>query len=311
MGSPEPADYSDEEPRRSRSGRRKRSEQLRKEKSKKSRSRGRRSRKRRSVSREKVEKKKSKPSKLAAAIAEATQGREEFARFEDEDFELAAGYFAKFGFLTLEDIKKAKTKARDFFIEDLRAERLAINDIRLVLEIFELFPPAAKNRNAKNPEFEEICIPARMKSLALNFEQLRGRLRPDQQMANAISAELARALATTPTYTPFVTVELVKKPWAPNSADHVKAVESWAARMKNFKSPQPLSIQAWLLYMLRFLIAADVCKAWESFGGMIAQVNNLGAILNIAITENVATAIMCDTHLRTHLADLARARAVN
>ena len=300
---------------RRRTGQRKSSEQVRKKKARKSRSRGRErvaKRKRtRERSDERHEKKKSKFHKLADELAQATQGRDEFSRFEDIDFETAAGYFAKFGFFSLDEIKKAKQKARDFFIEDLRAERLTINDIRLVLEIFELCPPAVKNRNTKNPEFEEICLPVRRKSLAVNLEQLSGWLRPDQLMVNAISAELAKALATSPAYTPFVVLDVSKKPWVPGAADHVKAVESCSSRMKNFKSAQQLSFQSWMLYMLRFFVAAEACKAWDSFGGLIAQLNNLGVVLNIAITENVATALLYDTQLRAHLADLARQRAVN
>ena len=317
------AEYSDEEERASK-GNAKKADGVPEKKDRKGRKRSRprskrrpkrrsKKRRRRSASTAKSDRQASRDRvrRLSNALADETQGREEFGRFEDSEFELAAGYFAKYGFLSVEDIRKAKARSRDFFIEDLRAEHLAINDLRLVLEIFELFPPMQKNRSVENPEFEEICIPVRMKTLSLCFEQLGGILRPDQQMVNAVSIELAKALATNPAYTPFVIPDLAKRPWAPAAADRGKAVESWAARMKNFKSGQQLSFQAWLLYLLRFLIAADVCKAWDTFGGLIAQLNRLGIVLNLAVTENVPTALLYDSQLRAHIADLARQRSVN
>ena len=112
-----PAEEPDARDRR-RTGQRKSSERVRKKRDKRSRSRGRdrvaKRKKDRELSGEAREKKKSKFHKLATELAEATHGREEFSRFEDLDFETAAGYFGKLGFFSLEDVKKAKQKARDF-----------------------------------------------------------------------------------------------------------------------------------------------------------------------------------------------------
>ena len=48
-------------------------------------------------------------------------------------------------------------------------------------------------------------------------------------------------------------------------------------------------MQAWLLYQLRFLIAADLACAWTGFGGLAAQLNHLSIVMNISITYSDAT----------------------
>ena len=81
--------------------------------------------------------------------------------------------------------------------------------------------------------------------------------------------------------------------------------------MKSFSSDQSLSFQSWILYRLRFIISAEVCSAWDLYGGIIAQINNLGVTLNISISENVGTALKYFDFPHTQLESYARSRAAD
>ena len=104
---------------------------------------------------------------------------------------------------------------------------------------------------------------------------------------------------------------LDKEPWPPTLFEHKKALGGWATRMKSFAGDQSLSFQAWIFYRLRFIISAEVCSAWDSFGGFIDQINNIGVALNIAISENVGTSLKYFEFLHTQLESYARSRATD
>ena len=69
-----------------------------------------------------------------------------------------------------------------------------------------------------------------------------------------------------------------------------------------------LPINTWMLYRARFICAADICGAWSSFGGIVAQFNNPSIILHIDTAESIAAALLCDSLIAAHLEELARAR---
>ena len=50
---------------------------------------------------------------------------------------------------------------------------------------------------------------------------------PDQDMANAISLELARAANTVPSYHPYIIPQLTEKPWIVPKPDHANAITRW------------------------------------------------------------------------------------
>ena len=96
----------------------------------------------------------------------------------------------------------------------------------------------------------------------------------------------------------------------PTVADHQKAREILSARAKTTNSDRPLSCQACALYLIRFISAADVAGAWGYYGGVIAQLNNLGNILAIAATENVRVDLDYFDFLHAQLESYARSRVV-
>ena len=78
--------------------------------------------------------------------------------------------------------------------------------------------------------------------------------------------------------------------------------------MRGLNSTQKLPFQSYLLYPLRFILAARMVSSWKMFGGISAQINALGAIMNIAVVENAGIAIAYDLALRKFIAQLARRR---
>ena len=111
-----------------------------------------------------------------------------------------------------------------------------------------------------------------------------------------------------PAYTAFRIVRLNDEPWAPQLPTHDKAAEDWTSRTAGSRPSQDISFQAYLLYSLRFILAAHMCAAWENFGGIPAKINALGAHVNISIVGNSGISIAYDILLRKHLPTLARQR---
>ena len=130
-------------------------------------------------------------------------------------------------------------------------------------------------------------------------------------MANYISLELARGMAKVPAYTPFIVPDVAVSPWAITAREHVAAVVRWRGNSRQAKREEnstAIPMQAWLLYQLRFIIAADLAGAWSGFGGMAAQLNHLSIVMNISIVESASVALSYDRLVREFLSERARSR---
>ena len=152
-----------------------------------------------------------------------------------------------------------------------------------------------------------------MKNFTWDMSSLASHFLPDQEMANAISLEIARAHNTVPSYDPYVIPQLTEKPWVIPTADHAAAMTRWKNGNKDPKkrARQELSFQCWITYQLRFMITSQLCGALAPFGGIASQFNHLAICLNLAVSYNVATAISYDRLVKDHLHQLARRRDTN
>ena len=94
-----------------------------------------------------------------------------------------------------------------------------------------------------------------------------------------------------PAYTPFIVPDVSPSPCAITSKEHTAAVARWrtsARQAKRGDNPQSIPMQAWLLYQMRFLIAADLAGAWLGFGGLASQLNHLSIVMNISIVDSAS-----------------------
>ena len=78
--------------------------------------------------------------------------------------------------------------------------------------------------------------------------------------------------------------------------------------MRGLKSGQPTNMQAFVYYRLRCILAGDLAKAWGKFGGLTAQLNFIGVVLRLAITESPFVAMEYGRVMQQRLAALARDR---
>ena len=130
-------------------------------------------------------------------------------------------------------------------------------------------------------------------------------------MVNYVSRELAIGKTMVPSYTPFIVPNLADVPWPAPSAEHKSDIVKWNSNRQAGQEAvaQPLPLNAWALYQIRFIFAADLVGAWQIFGGAAAQLNHLSIVLHIATTDAIGVALTYDQLLKTHLEELARARA--
>ena len=78
--------------------------------------------------------------------------------------------------------------------------------------------------------------------------------------------------------------------------------------MRPFMSLQPLSIQQYVLYRLRFAADAALCSAFDVSGGTIDRINNIAIITQISILEIPKIDMLYDVELQNRLSKYARAR---
>ena len=165
--------------------------------------------------------------------------------------------------------------------------------------------------NARGPQFEEVVVPARMATFTVGLSGLAALLKPNQDMANAISLELARGRSNIPAYAPFIYHRIAEPPWHVASNEHTAAVTKWRANARQAKRdafPQDVPIQAWILYQLRFLPTAELLGALSTFGGFGAGINHLSIVLNIATTDTIAVSLAYGRLVKTHLEEKAMSR---
>ena len=100
----------------------------------------------------------------------------------------------------------------------------------------------------------------------------------------------------------------------PADQDHSTARSRWLGYSKQSKrtvAPQTLNIQAFALYHMRFLFAADLCKAWVPSGGLGPQFAHLSTVLHLSVTETVGIALAYHRLICQKLQEKARRRAAS
>ena len=167
---------------------------------------------------------------LADEMNLAIQGRGTSMIFRPQHFTKTAKLLVDRGFHSIQAIKRMKTQLRTYFIDELKKAHVPTEDVRLVFELFDIFPPTTRP-SGKQQEYEEVCIPAVLRRYAPDLSQLTAIVKPDQLMVNEISRQLTAASFTVPPYVPFVTADLSMIPWRPTGSEHKRAHEAWESRV--------------------------------------------------------------------------------
>ena len=184
-------------------------------------------------------------------------------------------------------------------------------EIESTADLFDRLPDLPHGSTGEEIKFTDVDIDRVLATYRPSLSTLSNRTIPNREMVNFISQELARGQAKIPAYAPYVVPELNKPPWAQQTQDHLSANENWkkfSRQAKRSTLPQELSIQAWLLYSIRYVIAADFCAAFVSFGGIGPQINHIGVVLSLSIAENAHVAINYDRVAKSKLQEEARLR---
>ena len=129
-------------------------------------------------------------------------------------------------------------------------------------------------------------------------------------MVNYVSQELALGKLMVPSYTPNSAPNIAEVPWPAPSADRKAAMTMWSSNRQAAKAaqPQPVHVNAWVLYQMRIISEAYICGEWDSFGGIAAQLNHLSIVLHIDTTESIGIVLTYGQLLKSHMGELARAR---
>ena len=195
---------------------------------------------------------------------------------------------------------------RGHFIADAK-KHYGFKSLKLLRELFTSFPPLRRGRNIAPIEFTEVHLPRRLQNFTADLSSLAGTLRPQQDMVNFVSEQLARGEANPQPFQPYIVPDYNAHPWLPRLAAHVNALTAWKSKNRGTRK-QSISFQMWLRHHMRFIFSAEMANAWTPFGGLSAQFNHIAVLLSLASTESAAYAIKYHDSLVNSLAEYARGR---
>ena len=249
--------------------------------------------------------------KLAREIREETRGMERFQVSPSTSFSQTAIFSIRCGYDAVEEIRAMAERAREYFLDDIRGKNSRpLHEVKLPHELFDLFEHQPRRKSAKGPVYEEICIPDRLTNWKVDLCLLSSWIKPDQDMCNAISLEIARGKHCKPRYIPYVVVSTHGKPWLIQTSAHERALGSWRTRSRRYRKDlgRQCSLRAWPLYTVRFIFSAELTGALSEFGGIQAQFGLLSVILSLAAVENATFPREYNKQIDIFLLDSPRAR---
>ena len=82
-----------------------------------------------------------------------------------------------------------------------------------------------------------------------------------------------------------------------------------AKTFNRFTGNQDISTGQYFYYRMRFILAGDLAGAWTDFGGLAAQINLIGIVLDTSITDHAGIAITYDYRIHQLLQKLAHKRS--
>lgn len=232
--------------------------------------------------------------------------RDDCAHFNDDEIVMAAQFFFEFGLSSTWDLMRTRSLNRASMLGDMRINGRSAREHRVSTALLRLFPPPAQKTTGKEGQFAECCIPRSISSFAADFSAPSPPITPDRAMANEIPRQLSRKRLSL--LYPIRDRRLTDEPWKPKLSTSDRSAEGRNSRMAGLRPDQPLSLQSYLFYSIRFIFVAHMCSKWELFGGLSAPFSDLATLMNLAAVANSGVAIAYDIATRIHIGQLDRQR---
>ena len=219
------------------------------------------------------------------------------------------------GFDSWQVVSKIEDEAIGLPMEDLRYDGTLAIELSPVSEI----PPRLEqekpsnfpfNNHKKRPIVGEVAIPSRMRRSGAALIGMTSFPPHRQEMANVFRKEFNIDQKKDPPVTPLVHPKPRERHWRVGLPSHERANKARkdSSPNKTNESPHRVIIQAWLIYIRRFVLFVNLFSAWPAFGGLAAQLSHLITALRRAIAENSTLVITYDNAARSRIQRLARLR---
>ena len=102
-----------------------------------------------------------------------------------------ARILVRFGIESFRELRTTRGDQRAHLIADAKKSN-GFKSLKLVRELFSLFPPIKRGWNIASLEYTEAHLPKRLQNCTADLSTLAGSLRPTQEMVNLISEDTAR-----------------------------------------------------------------------------------------------------------------------
>ena len=220
---------------------------------------------------------------------------------------------AAYGITTIEAFRATGETARRYLPDDIRkAEKMTFFAACLLPKLARHIPPRDQKVPEKNTRYTELDIPKALAKYAPSLSSIPDFSPPGQYQVNFTRVEIAIAASQGPPYVPYLAPKLSENPRMPSDSDHSIARTRWVSFSKQSKrslAPQELAIQAFALYHLRFVFAADLGQAFQTFGGLGPQLPHFSTAHHLGGKESVGEALAYHRPVAQKLQGKSRKRA--
>ena len=148
---------------------------------------------------------------LAADLIAVAGGRERFAPATPGGLLVAAETFARYRLTKMPIIRQSDLMERRTFLSDLRElGRRPFPATQLIMHLVAHFAPmrTRSRANSKDPPYEEIVLPEKLRRYSPDLPALGASCIPNQLRDNFASRELVRGKAHGPRYTPDIAADV-------------------------------------------------------------------------------------------------------
>ena len=212
-------------------------------------------------------------------------------------------------------MRPTQKAASNMRIRDLREiERRPAPEFQPIRQILGHLPHRELRFRPKSNDrdFEALATPEKLREFTVSFSGVAAFPKPSHAMANRIILELVGGRGELPAYVMYIVPDQASAPWPIDTQEHQSAaprLRTSARQAHREKSRQALPMQSWVLYQLRFFIAAGLAGDWKSFGCFIAQLGQLSIVLHISTTYTTSVALSYGRLVKDFLVARARPRA--
>ena len=156
-----------------------------------------------------------------------------------------------------------------------------------ILKLNRQITPHDRKISEKNIRCAETYIPRASCAFRPNLAKITSEIRPEQEMSKWANTQRAISPSKDPPYVRCLAPSrqsILGCHLRPNTPQPVPTGSTSQIQLNAQEPPthpRVMSIQSFTLYQMRFALSADLCRAWDTFVGLSAQITHHSTVISL------------------------------